>query len=762
MHVTPGTLAKLSFPRVLAALAERAGTVYGFERALAVAPYQTATERELAHDAVSELLGAGVALGGMSDIRPLISAVHDGKMLEGEDILQIAYTLDSAMSVKRSIVAGDEGALYALASRIGMFDGVLRLVREQLDTDGSVRDSASPKLRDIRSRLLPLRNRIREQLHRIMAQQSEAVQEPIITLRRDRYVIPVIAGMTGRIRGLILDRSASGQTVFLEPHSIVDLNNELALLELEERDEVRRILIALAEAVATHPGIPETLAAIGELDLHNAAARLAKEWHLVRPTMGSKRVWLPEARHPLIEHCVPNTVELGGNERMLIITGPNAGGKTVLLKTVGLAAVMAASGLFVAAAGTPELPEFTHIASDIGDEQSIEASLSTYAGHLTNLREILRVAGPHALVLIDELGSGTDPDEGAALSRAILEEVLAEQAFALVTSHLGPLKVFAAETPGVQNAAMVFDVERLAPTYELLVGQPGRSYALAIAEKIGLPQPILHRADVLLGDSSQTLEQLLETLETQRDELEERLHTARTAESQAVAEAQLLRSEIEKLRAKEADVVAQAAEKAEQLVAATLQQATRLKQRAGSQAERSAALSEMQQLREEVQAKRQKKPAPPAAQAERELAVGATVRVPSYGASGTVLELRGNTALVQLGLIKMEVPVAEVVVTVAEPKRAQATTIMPTSDMPRELHIRGKRAEEALEEVRDFIHEAAALKTETVRIVHGKGSGTLRSVVREYLQTERAVVSYADATPYEGGHGVTVATLRTQ
>lgn len=762
MHVTATTLAKLSFPRVLNALAERAGTIYGAERALALLPYEHAADRERAHEAVSELLGAGISLGGMSDIRPLVAAVNEGKMLEGEQILQIAYTLDSAMSVKRSIVAGEEGALYAIASGIGMFDGVLRLVREQLDTDGSVRDSASPKLRDIRRRLNPLRNRIREHLHQIMARQSDAIQEPIITLRRDRYVIPVIAGMTGRVRGLILDRSGSGQTVFVEPHSIVDLNNELALLELEERDEVRRILIALAEAVATHPGITETLTAIGELDLHNAAARLAKDWQLVKPVVGSERLWLQDARHPLIANCVPNTIELGGSECMLIITGPNAGGKTVLLKTVGLAATMAASGLFVAASGTPELPQFGHIVSDIGDEQSIEASLSTYAGHLTNLREILRVAGPHSLVLIDELGSGTDPDEGAALSLAILEEVLRMQAFALVTSHLGPLKVFAAETAGVQNAAMVFDVDRLAPTYELLVGQPGRSYALAIAEEIGLPATILERAETLLGDSGHSLEQLLVTLEEQREELEQRLATARSAERQAVAEAQVLRAEIEKLRAKEADVVAQAAEKAEQLVADTLQQATRLRQRAASHDGRSEALTQMQQLRESVQKKRPEKPAKSRAESAAQLQVGATVEVPSYGASGTVLELRGNMVLVQLGLIKMEVPVADVVVKAAKRKPAPVATIAPASNAPRELHLRGKRVEEALEELHAFIADAVALKAESVRIVHGKGTGTLRAAVREFLKTERSVTSYAYAPPYEGGHGVTVATLRTQ
>lgn len=760
MEVSVTTAAKLAFPRVQQAVAERAATVYGQERARALHPFTNAHDREFAHTAVSELLDSGLALGGISDIRPHITAVQDGKMLTGEEILQIAYTLDSAMSVKRAIVEGEPGALYTLGNTIGAFDGVLRLVREQLDTDGSVRDSASPKLRDIRSRLHPLRNRIRDRLQGIMARHSEAIQDPIITLRRERYVIPVIAGMHGRMHGLILDRSGSGQTVFVEPQAVVDLNNELALLLLEERDEVRRILIALQEAVALHPDIPETLTAIGELDLHNAAGKLAKDWQLRRPSVGAERIKLEQARHPLIENCVPNTITMG-EDRMLIITGPNAGGKTVLLKTVGLAAMMAMSGLFVAAAGTPELPEFRHLVSDIGDEQSIEASLSTYAGHLTNLRHILHTAEPDVLVLIDELGSGTDPDEGAALSQAILEQVLTSRAFALVTSHLAPLKVFAAETSGVQNAAMVFDVEKLEPTYQLVVGQPGRSYALAIAGRIGLPENILTRAEYLLGDGGQTLEQLLITLEQQRSELAERLETTRAAEQQAVAEAEVLREQITTLRSREAEVVAEAAEKAEQLVSETLQQATRLRQRATkSGEERSRALDEIQQLRETVKRKQAPKRPPRRAPAAPRLAAGVNVDVPSYGASGTVLELRGEKALVQVGLIKMELPVSDLVVKAAQPRAPEPTLVAPT-EMPREIHIRGERAEAAIERVRDFVLEAAALKMESVRIVHGKGSGVLRNVVREYLASERVVESYSDATPYEGGHGVTVAVLKT-
>jgi DNA mismatch repair protein MutS2 len=780
VDVTAATLEKLSFARVQEALADRAGTFMGMERARVLTPYPTTAEAERALDGVEEIVeGGDLALGGIEDVRPFLRRVRDGNMLDGSEILSVAYTLDAAATLRRAIVASERPALTEVAIGIGSFDGVLRLVREQLDPEGNVRDDATPKLADIRRRLNPLRGRIRERLTRLLESYAEYVQDPIITLRRDRYVIPIKAHQQARVPGLALDRSDSGATVFMEPAGVVDLNNELALLEMEERDEVRRILLALGRRLADEPLVDETLHVIAELDLLNSAARLAKDWRLRRPSFGDGgTVRLLEARHPLIEGCVPNDIELNEQRRLLVITGPNAGGKTVLIKTLGLAAAMAQAGLFVAAGGAsqPVLPRVSALLSDIGDEQSIEASLSTYAGHLRNLRTIVEGASENTLVLIDELGSGTDPDEGAALSQAILERILAGGARGLITTHLAPLKVFASETPGVANAAMRFDVDELRPTYQLMVGQPGRSYALSIAERLGLPADLLERAASLLGPEGERLETLLTTLENQRERLEEQLADAHAANERAASEAQLLREQIAMLRRREQEVLAAAAQKADELLQDTLQQATRLRRVAQQEPQqRSKALDQIQELRRKTrklaEPARPKAPAAaptgrastlaPTARTEDPYAVGALVRVESYGAEGQVLEQRGNDQLlVQLGLIKVEVPRRDAKpLGMPKPRVARPHVPAPGS-FDRELNLRGARVEEALEQVRDYVLEAHSLKVESVRLLHGKGTGALRDAVRNYLKGEKLVERYEDAVPYEGGHGVTVAYLR--
>lgn len=776
MDVTAATLEKLSFGRIQAALADRAGTFMGMERARALAPYPNVAEADRALERVEEIVAGGdLALGGIEDVRPYLRRVRDGNLLDGTEILSVAYTLDAAATLRRAIVASERPALTEVAVGIGSFDGVLRLVREQLDPDGNVRDDATPKLADIRRRLNPLRGRIRDRLTRLLESYAEYVQDPIITLRRDRYVIPIKAHQQSRVPGLALDRSDSGATVFIEPAGVVDLNNELAILEMEERDEVRRILLALGRRLADEPRVDETLEVIAELDQLNAAARLAKDWRLRRPRFNDEgRVHLVQARHPLIEGCVPNDIELDEERRLLIITGPNAGGKTVLIKTLGLAAAMAQAGLFVAAGGesAPVLPRVTALLSDIGDEQSIEASLSTYAGHLQNLKAIVEHADRGTLVLIDELGSGTDPDEGAALSQAILERVLAGGARGLVTTHLAPLKVFASETPGVSNAAMRFDVEELRPTYQLIVGQPGRSYALSIAERLGLPAALLQRAANLLGPEGERLENLLATLEKQREELEEQLADARAANQRAVAEAGVLREQISMLRGREAELIAAAAEKADELLQETLQQATRLRRVAQQEPQqRSKALDQIQELRRKTRKLAEPTRAKPAAAAptagasasevnDDPYAVGSRVRVESYGAEGQVLEHRGGgQLLVQLGLLKVEVPRRDAK-PLGKPKSKVTRAHVPApATFDKELNLRGARVEEALEQVRDFVLEAHSLKVESVRLLHGKGTGALRDAVRNYLKSEKLVERYEDAVPYEGGHGVTVAYL---
>jgi len=778
VQVSDATLEKLSFDRVRAALAERAATRLGAERAWAVAPTLGPEAAETALTRTAEVVAGGdLSLGGVEDIRPLLARVREGNLLEGPEILSIAYTLDAASTLRRGLQGGERPALAALAARIGSFDGALRVVREQLDTDGNVRDDATPKLADIRRRLNPLRGRIRDRLTRLLESHAASVQDPIITLRRDRYVIPIRASAQSSVPGIAVDRSDSGATVFVEPASVVPLNNELALLEMEERDEVRRILQALGRRLADEPGVDETLEVVAELDLANASARLALDWRLARPSAGDAgEVSLPAARHPLIEGCVPNTIELGRAQRLLVVTGPNAGGKTVLLKTLGLAALMAGSGLFVAAGEIgadgavrgrgPRLPRFETLLSDIGDEQSIEASLSTYAGHLRNLKRIVERSGEATLVLVDELGSGTDPDEGAALSQAILEAVLASRARGLVTTHLAPLKVFASEAEGVSNAAMRFDVDRLEPSYELVVGQPGRSYALAIAERLGLGSALLSRAAELLGPAGERLESLLETLEGQRAALQAELDDARDAGERARSEAEVLRGEIARLREREEALLAEAAERADSMLQDTLQQAARLRRTATHEPEqRSQALEAIQALRREARSRaRAAEPRPE----QPGLQPGAHVHVAQYNAEGPILEDRGDTVVVQLGLLKVEVPRREVRPVAPKQRQPAASPraggapapAAPGGHFDSELNIRGERVEASLEKVRDFVAEAHALKVATVRILHGKGTGALRDAVRSYLKSDKRVERFEDAVPYEGGHGVTVAYLR--
>ncbi|MDZ7704964.1 MAG: Smr/MutS family protein, partial [Trueperaceae bacterium] len=585
--------------------------------------------------------------------------------------------------------------------------------------------------------------------------------------RRDRYVIPIRASAQSRVPGIALDQSASGATVFIEPQSVVPMNNELAILEFEERDEVRRILIALGQRLAYEEGLDETIELLADLDLIAASARLAKDWRLAEPTFNDDgAVTLAAARHPLVEGCVPNSLSLDADRRLMIVTGPNAGGKTVLLKTLGLATLMAHSGLFVAAT-TPTLPYVEKMLTDIGDEQSIEASLSTYAGHLQNLRAIVEEADEGVMVLIDELGSGTDPDEGAALSQAVVETVLRSGARGLVNTHLAPLKVFASETGGVQNAAMQFDVEKLSPRYELLVGQPGRSYALAIAERLGLPKDLLERASDILGPEGERLESLLATLEAQRESLKEDRREAEEARAQAEQEADVLRDQIDKLRAREDEVLAAAAEKADEMLHNTLQQAKELKRTATRDREkRSSALEELQSLRKDVRQKaevKRQKPRPPTPQ-KKPLQPGTTVYVETYGAKGPIVEIRGDDLVVQLGLLKVNVARKDVK-PVKEPEKEKTSSpkvaaYSAPARFDNELNIRGERVEAGIEKVRDFIIEAKALKVPSIRILHGKGTGALRDAIRNYLRDEQRVEKFEDAVPYEGGHGVTVAYIR--
>ncbi len=768
MPFEEAALATLDFPRIREALASRAATGMGVERARGLCPNGSATviSREL-DELEDALFGVALSLGGVQDVRPLVERARDGRVLTGSELLDVGYTLDAAMTVRRAVATNSRGPLLNVVQThagSGLSDHTLlvRRVLESIDRGGEVRDDASPKLRELRRRLGPLRDRIRERLTNTLEQWADVLQENIVTLRRDRYVLPVQASRVGQVQGIIVDSSASGQTYFVEPATITPLNNELARLLLDEEAEVRRILTELSGLVVTDAGIDATILTLAELDLIAAKASLARDWRLNRPQTGPDGEYkLQEARHPLIENAVSNDIYLG-DIRLLLITGPNMGGKTATLKTLGLAVLMHQCGMYVAAASAT-LPTVQDVLVDIGDEQSIEASLSTFASHLKHLREILETAGRQTLVLIDELGSGTDPQEGAALSQAIIEGLLAHDARGVITSHLAPLKLFALETPGLKNASMGFDLSLLAPTYRLQGGQPGRSYALAIARRMGLPEAVMLRAETILGPEGGLLEALLENLEQEREQLHSDVEKAAAARRSTEAELGRVQQERSAIQERRDELVAEAAQKAETLYMNALEQVRSLRSRARDEVARPRVLEELRQLRRTAQAERPQA----AVEAPRgdPLRAGSTVEVPAYGATGQVLDVRGDELVVQLGLMKVNVRRRDVrmkadVVPATKPKVRSSFVGTAPSNFQAELQLRGHHVEEAVEELRQAVGEAHALKESPLRVVHGKGQGVLRRLLRDYLKTDKRVESFSDAEPNQGGHGVTVVNIR--
>jgi DNA mismatch repair protein MutS2 len=753
----------LEFDAVRAGLAERASTNLGRELALALQPSTDAECVRTMLDQVEDALyGASLHLGGITDVRGVVAKLEEGNMVSGSDLLEIAYTLDSAMTLKRGIAQHSLGALLEVAQGIGQHVILTRSILERLDRDGSVRDDASPKLRQIRRRIEPLRSSIRERLTGIMERAGDALQDKLITIRRERYVIPVKASFENQVSGIVVDSSASQQTVFIEPASVVPLNNELAKILIEEELEVTRILLELARMVHDEEGLWETLRTVAKLDLIGAKASLARDWELNRAQINPTGEFeLHGLKHPLIENCIPNDVALNAERRVLLITGPNMGGKTVTMKSLGLAALMHQSGLFVRAS-LAKLPVTEDVLVDMGDEQSILESLSTFAAHLRNLHDILERATPNTLMLIDELGSGTDPAEGAALAQAILEQLLQQGTRGIVTSHLAPLKVFAFERKDIQNASMGFEVENLRPTYKLNVGQPGRSYALAIAQRLGLPHDILERAETVLGPQGANVEKLLENLERERENLQHDAAAARAAKEQAEREHKEIRAKLEAFKAQESQLMLEAQARADAVYREAMEQVRQLKTRVrDGDGERPKVMNELRELRASAQAAR-----PEMTAVHREpdpLKPGASVEVPAYGTTGTILELRGNDeVLVQMGLLKVTLKRRDV--KLKKPngigiKTSSGGYIAPKT-FAKELNLRGSHVEEAIEEIRSFIAEAQALKESPIRILHGKGEGVLRRVVRDYLKTDKRVDNFHDAQPYEGGHGVTVAHLK--
>lgn len=711
------------------------------------------------------------SLRGVRDPRNGLKRAEKGGTLGGLELRQIGEALSTMRSAKAFLTARKEEfpLLYPYSESLPDRRDVEDRLLDSLEGDGRVADAASPALAGIRNRKKAAAFRIQERIQTYTSRYRELLSDPIYTVRDGRYVVPLKAENRGKIKGIVHDTSSTGQTLFVEPEDVLQLGNALREMEAEERGEEARILSLLSKSVG-RVAVEATggVEAASHLDLAFAKARMAYDMKgcLPRPAPGSAFVAIQGGKHPLLdpEVAVPLDIEVSRGASVLI-TGPNTGGKTVAIKAVGLTVLMAQSGLFPPALDV-RLAPFTSVWADIGDEQSLEQSLSTFSGHIKNIAEALRRLEDGALVLLDEIGAGTDPAEGAALAKSILAQMADQGATILASTHYGELKAFAYSVPGFTNAAMEFDPRTLRPTYRLLMGTPGASQALRIAERYGIPTPVVERARESLGSEAQDLAQMLERLEDAQ-------RKARLAQGEADRRANGLRKaeEVAARKLAEADEIRRTAnEKAQAVIEAALREirleAARLfdeikgankvteESRQGLR-DLDAAGTEL--ARSFAPKVRRSKDAPPVRK-------GAMVRLAGHSQVGHVLDdPKEGKVPVQLGTLKMTVPVAslqpvdkapqEIVKARPNIRLAKALTASP------EVDLRHLRAEEAVRELERFLDDAALGGLDRVRIVHGKGEGVLRSVVQGALRGNKGVADYRDGDATEGGAGVTVATL---
>ena len=790
------SLRVLEYPAIIERLAAHTSFAPGRELAEALRPQ---TDPEAVRRSVAEtgealrLLerGGHDLLGGVRDVREALARAKLGGVLSGPELLDVA-ALAAAIRRARRILLSDPDAWPHLAQRalrLGTYLGVEEAIGACIGQEGQVLDEASPELARLRARMRTLHNRIRERLEAILrsAALRPALQESLITVRNGRQVVPVKQEHKGMIPGIVHDTSASGATVFVEPLAVVELNNELQETRAQEEREVERILRHLSAQVgAEAEGLETGLTVLAELDLALAKARLAQSMRAVAPKLNEEGwIHIIGGRHPLLPGpVVPIDVWLGREARILVITGPNTGGKTVTLKTVGLFGLMAQAGLYVPAEPGTELPVVSGIYADIGDEQSIQQSLSTFSSHMSNIVRILRSVDERSLVLLDELGAGTDPAEGAALAMAILDFLLAVGARVVATTHYSELKAYVHSRPGMQNASVEFDPITLAPTYRLIMGLPGRSNALEIAARLGLPEEVLERARGRLNRQDVRVDDLIRNLEETRRQAEAELERARSLRQENERLQAQLRAAQEELAARRQGMLEKAREEARRVVAAARREADaileelRRQQREGGLEQARLVRRRLERYREELEESATPAPATAGAPLAKDAIVpGTPVFLASLQQVGTVTEPpdADGQVSVQVGSLRVRVPWGELRAPAGGegpghrevPSRQGAATrpvgfglvAEKRAHISPELHLRGMTVEEATGALDKYLDDAVLAGLSTVRIVHGKGTGTLRRVIHELLRSDPRVKGWRLAEPQAGGHGVTVVEL---
>lgn len=726
-------------------------------------------------------------IGGARDVREVVEAAKRGVVLIPADFLDVKSTLISARTLARNFER-TEGAypqLTEIAAKLPPPLGLVDAISRTLSERGEVLDSASKDLGSIRSELGVVHERLLTRMQRMLTNPkiTPYLQESLVTQRDGRYVLPVRADAKGRVKGVVHDQSSSGVTVFIEPLQTVEINNQWRKLQLAERDEERRILAELSGKVGEHADeLQQTVETLAELDLAFARAKYAVVLQATQPDLQAfkaqknsphpgvtLKLW--QARHPLLDaqSVVPIDVELHPQNYILVITGPNTGGKTVTLKTVGLLALMAQSGLHIPAQAGSQISIFDSVFADIGDEQSIEQSLSTFSGHVTNIIQILEKADAKSLVILDELGAGTDPQEGAALARSILDTFVNKGITTLVATHYPELKAYAHTTKGVVNASVEFDMDTLRPTYHLTIGLPGRSNALAIAKRLGLQDEVVEAARAVIDPSDLRAEDLLDEIHRQRD----LTRSARAAVEEAQREAELIRNalaeRLEKIEDERLELLSLAREQSQDEIEALQEEILAVRrdlQRARQPLEVLEKAAEKVVELETVVATPVEREEVPESAPSRALRLGDRVLVRSLNKEGVISALGMEETEVQIGVLRVRTRLVDLEIVSPKPEKevipeASGGIVFSVESPGVELALRGMRVDEALEALDRHMDAAYLAGLPFVRVIHGKGTGKLRQAMRKELAKHPQVERYETGQRGEGGDGVTVAFLKT-
>ncbi len=770
-------------------LVEEADSALGKDSAKRLRPLSdqneiTALQAETTH-ALTRIFHHGpLSFHGLTDIRPGLVPLSKGGTLGTGELLRIGALLDvTERAVKYEDKDEETDFLSGRFSGLQTFPEILREIRRCILSEEEISDDASSELRRIRRTIKNTNDKVREQLNATVNSSSEMLRDNLVTMRNGRYCLPVKQEYKSSFQGMIHDQSATGSTFFIEPMAIVKLNNELAELAMKEQEEIEKILASISSLCAPEAeGLERNVILLAELDFIFAKAKLSKKMQGSEPDFSKNYIEIKKGRHPLIprDRVVPIDVKLGQDYRLLIITGPNTGGKTVSLKTVGLFTLMGQAGLHIPAFDGSHLRVFEEVYADIGDEQSIEQSLSTFSSHMTNTISILKRANKNTLALFDELGAGTDPVEGAALAISILDNLLNRQVTAMATTHYSELKVYALSTEQVENASCEFDVESLQPTYRLLIGVPGKSNAFAISSKLGLPKEIIDKANSLVDEDARSFEDVVTGLEQTRKELEAEQQKAESYREEIERQKRKLEEKNERIDKAKDKILRRANEEANEI----LQNAKNIADESirkynkwmeggaikDMERQRSSIREELRRTGEKLDSGKKKRRN---TNAPDKLSIGDLVMVHSLGVKGTVSTLPNNKGklFVQMGILRSEVDIKDLELLEEETLQIRKEKIRERSNTGKikmsksmnvssSINLIGKTVDEAIALLDKYLDDAYLARLHQVTIIHGVGTGALKNAVQTHCKKTNYIQSYRMGEFGEGGYGVTVVEFK--